>query len=625
MLYEKNKSEKLSPELFADPTAEYRAAPFWAWNCELDPKLLADEIESMKQMGFGGFHMHPRVGMSTPYLTDEFMKLIRGCVEKARGEDMLAWLYDEDKWPSGFAGGYVTKDEENREKYLLFTKTPYDDANISLPEDKLRATRELPKAKYTPVAAFDVTLDENLCLADYRRIGFDEPAINDKWFVYLQYDAPSSWFNNQAYCDTLRRDVIEKFVSVTHEQYKKYVGDEFGKLIPAIFTDEPQFARKRTLALPTDGSGPILPYTTDFRQSFEKANDFDIEDCLPELIWELPDGKVSRARYLYHDHVAERFASAFADTIGKWCRDNGILMTGHMMEEPTLRSQTAALGDAMRSYRSFGLPGIDMLADNRELTTAKQAQSATHQYGYPGVLSELYGVTNWTFDFRGHKLQGDWQAALGVTVRVPHLFWVSMRGEAKRDYPAAIGYQSPWYREYKNIEDHFARVNTVMTRGKPDVRIGVIHPVESYWLHWGPSLQTSLQREDMERRFTEITEWLLYGMLDFDFICESLLPQQFKGADGKCFNVGEMKYGAVVVPYCQTIRRTTLDALRTFRSKGGTVIFMGPAPTCVDAVETDEAEKFAVECVNLSWSRGALYSALEDERFVDIPTTSFIR
>ena len=48
---------------------------------------------------------------------------------------------------------------------------------------------------------------------------------------------------------------------------------------------------------------------------------------LPELIWEKPDGEVSRARYRYHDHIAERFASAFADTCGAWCRENGILLT----------------------------------------------------------------------------------------------------------------------------------------------------------------------------------------------------------------------------------------------------------------------------------------------------------
>ncbi|MBQ5748762.1 MAG: hypothetical protein IIV87_01260, partial [Oscillospiraceae bacterium] len=48
---------------------------------------------------------------------------------------------------------------------------------------------------------------------------------------------------------------------------------------------------------------------------------------------------------------------------------------------------------------------------------------------------------------------------------------------AKRDYPASINYQSPWYREYSYIENHFARVNTALTRGTPIVKIGVIHPV----------------------------------------------------------------------------------------------------------------------------------------------------
>ena len=52
-----------------------------------------------------------------------------------------------------------------------------------------------------------------------------------------------------------------------------------------------------------------------------------------------------------------------------------------MMEEPTLKSQTAALGEAMRSYRGFELPGIDMLCAGFEYTTAKQAQSAELSIG----------------------------------------------------------------------------------------------------------------------------------------------------------------------------------------------------------------------------------------------------
>ena len=114
MLYPKNNTPKLSEELFKNPTSEYRCTPFWAWNCDLKADELTKEIEFMKEMGMGGFHMHTRVGMSTTYLSDEYMALANTCNEKAKKEDMLCWLYDEDKWPSGFAGGYVTKNEEYR-------------------------------------------------------------------------------------------------------------------------------------------------------------------------------------------------------------------------------------------------------------------------------------------------------------------------------------------------------------------------------------------------------------------------------------------------------------------------------------------------------------------------------
>ena len=196
------------------------------------------------------------------------------------------------------------------------------------------------------------------------------------------------------------------------------------------------------------------------------------------------------------------------------------------------------------------------------------------------MLSELYGVTNWDFDFRGHKLQGDWQAALGVTVRVPHLTWTSMAGEAKRDYPASIGSQSPWYREYSYLEDHFARVNTAMTRGKPLVRLGVIHPIESYWLYWGPKNQTSGIREEMDANFRHLTEWLLYNTIDFDFLCESLLPlltgqTEDTGSSFPRLKVGEMEYDAVLVSNCHTLRSTTLNILEKFKQQGGRVIFTG--------------------------------------------------
>lgn len=619
MLYPKNLSREISLELFKHPTAEYRAAPFWAWNTKLDKSLLNSEIDCMKEMGFGGFHMHTRVGMATRYLSDEFMGFIRSCVEKAKDCDMLAWLYDEDKWPSGYGGGYVTENHENRQKYILFTATPYNSEGEQ--ENVNDASAKVSRnGKGELLARYDVQLDGQGYLLSYKMLQENQEPLGEVWYAYMETAASSPWFNNQAYVDTLSKKAVKCFIDTTHEAYKKAVGDSFGGDIPAIFTDEPQFTYKGTFKFAADKSDVTIPYTSDFDQTYYERYGERFLPFLPEVFWDKKQG-VSVVRYRYHDHIAERFVSAFADQVGGWCKQNGIMLTGHVMNEPTLLSQTSSVGDAMRSYRSFTLPGVDMLCDDRELTTVKQAASAAHQYGYPGVLSECYGVTNWNFDFRGHKLQGDWQAALGVSVRVPHLYWVAMGGEAKRDYPASIGHQSPWYKEYSYIEDHLARVGTVMTRGTADISIGVIHPVESYWLHFGPNQQTRLIRDDMERRFSETINWLIHNSLDFDYICESLLDSQFENTP-KGFKVGKMTYDVIVVPYLETIRRTTLEKLETFARRGGKIIFMGGVPKLVDAAPSNRPTKLAKKCINIPWSQNDLLLALEDNRTISIQDLS---
>lgn len=208
-----------------------------------------------------------------------------------------------------------------------------------------------------------------------------------------------------------------------------------------------------------------------------------------------------------------------------------------------------------------------MLYDSRELNTAKQAQSAVHQYGREGMLSELYGVTGWEFDFWGHKLAGDWQAALGVTVRVHHLTWTS-------------------------------RLNTVLSRGKAVVKVGVIHPIESYWLYWGNKEQTQGLRDEMDERFKKLTEWLLFGLIDFDFISESLWKSQTPDdalLSDEAFSVGKMKYETILVPNCLTLRSSTLERLKVFQKKGGRVVFLGELPRFIDAVTRCQIRIFPKE------------------------------
>ena len=128
----------------------------------------------------------------------------------------------------------------------------------------------------------------------------------------------------------------------------------------------PSSCHKTCLGYADEKKEIIIPFTDDLEETFQKEYGESLLAHLPEVFWELGEDKVSKIRYEYHDHIAERFAGAFADTVGGWCKEHGLALTGHMMEEPTLETQTAALGEAMRSYRSFTIPGVDMLCDREE-------------------------------------------------------------------------------------------------------------------------------------------------------------------------------------------------------------------------------------------------------------------
>jgi hypothetical protein len=605
-------------ESFQNPSALYRGAPFWSWNGKLDQAELLRQLDVFEEMGIGGVTIHPRTGLTTEYLGDTYMELVKSSRDYAHSKGMLTWLYDEDRWPSGFAGGLVTQNPAFRQKHLLFTATPYQGkTGVAHGDSKAAGNRE---ENGRLLARYAIKLKDRY-LTSYRLLAEQEAALPDEteWLAYLEVASPSAWFNNQTYVDTLNPAAMHAFIEITHERYKAVLGDAFGKDVPAIFTDEPQFPHKTPLSFAAAKNDVFFPWTDDLDADFTARFGKSILAHLPEVIWDLPAAQPSIWRYRYHEWIAERFAVSFADQIGNWCKANGIVLTGHMMSEATLTSQCSALGEAMRSYRAMRIPGIDMLCDAMELTTAKQAQSAARQFGGPGTMSELYGVTGWHFDFMGHKRQGDWQAALGVLFRVHHLSWYCMRGEAKRDYPASISYQSPWYKEYATIEDHFARVGAVLSRGQAVCRVGMLHPIESFWLAFGPNDTSAAEKSKYEEQFTNLTQWLLRGLMDFDYIAESLLPELGKPVSGQKFVVGEMAYDVIIVPGMRTIRSSTLAQLEAFADAGGHILFAGQIPSLVDVETSDRAQKLALRCECISFERAPIMQSLQrhrDVRFV---------
>ncbi len=93
--------------IFSDPPPDYRSVPLWVWNDRITNSQIEEQLADFKAQGIGGVFVHPRPGLITPYLSEEWLSLFRHAVDTGRSLGMKVWIYDENSYPSGFAGGHV--------------------------------------------------------------------------------------------------------------------------------------------------------------------------------------------------------------------------------------------------------------------------------------------------------------------------------------------------------------------------------------------------------------------------------------------------------------------------------------------------------------------------------------
>ena len=578
---------------FEKPGREFRGKPFWSWNGELEENELKRQVDVLREMGFGGYFMHSRAGLITEYLGEEWFDLCNKVAVYGEEKGMESWLYDEDRWPSGCAGGIVTRDPAYRMKSLVLFESEPDD--LSLREGQ--------------VAAFEALLgDKDDVLIKYKKLSAGEsPSLKAGEGEKLRllkfavvYDSPSSNCNGATYIDTMMAAATQRFIEVTHEQYRVHAGEKIWPLIKGIFTDEPHRgrlldnARRDEKGLLTCG----LCWTDDIFDEFRQRYGYDASGMLPEIFYAAPGFETAPAvKHDYVDLANNLFVERFAKPINEWCVKNGITFTGHVLHEDALTNQTVPNGSLMRFYEHMGAPGIDMLSEHADnYWVAKQIQSAARQLGKKWVLSELYGCTGWQFDFKGHKAVGDWQALYGVNLRCPHLSWYTMEGEAKRDYPASILHQATYYKDYNYVEEYFARFGVLMSEGKPVCDVLVLNPIESVWTKIYAGWASWLWPLDgavnvKEEQYRQLFEIMRSAHVDFDYGEEFLMCEHGSVAveNGQTvLKVGEMSYVTVVVAALDTIRSSTLKLLREFAEKGGRVCLLGDPPYMVDARRSDE-------------------------------------
>jgi len=606
---------------FKNPSNQYRGKLFSMWNDDVDKDELRRQIRMAKERGFGGFQMFVGVGQNTPYLSDEWFDIIQACCDEAAKNDIEFWLSDEDRWPSGAAGGIVTKDPRFRQKRLQL--------DIIAPE-QFDWTDDI-------LCAFTAKI-EGKNASEVERIlpGRNTSSTSDgkSVLVFRVVEvAKSTQFNGQTYLDTLSYDAVKKYIEVTHERYKRRLGHLFGNVIKGIFTDEPYHESTcEPLGFwhftKSDSRNSVqIPWTPALPDVFLQRYGYDILEKLPAVIFDIDGQEINQVRHHYHDCKAFLFVDAYARQIGQWCGENGLLYTGHILHETPLSSQASTVSCAMRFYEYMQAPGIDCLTDRHTTTkyraeydTPKQCASVLNQCGKEQMLSELYGCTGWDFSFEGNKYVGDWQAALGVNLRSV-MSWYSMAGKAKRDYPASISYQSPWWEKYNDVEDYFARVNVLMTQGSAVRRLLVIHPIESMWQMIKRNWRDSEEYKKLDTQLMDLSEWLLESQIDFDYGDEEMLSRMasVRQENGKPqFVVGQAGYDAVLFPPMLTVRATTLALAKQFTEAGGKVVFSGDVPEYVDAKPATAAIELAKQTAKIKFDQAKIIEAVEPARKISI-------
>ncbi|MEM3693943.1 MAG: glycosyl hydrolase [Candidatus Bathyarchaeia archaeon] len=579
-------------ETFKNPGKEYRGAPFWSLNDRLEEGELRHQIALMEEGWFGGFFLHAREGLTTPYMTEEWMERIEACVHEAQKRGMFAWLYDEDKWPSGFAGGIVTaKRREYRAKALAMMLSERLD--------------EVAEA----IRIFECVLrngkPENLRILAPGEKGLGgEKGKSYLYFCLCESPIGSKWYDGFAYLDTLSFEAVKAFIESTYEAYSRMLGRFFGSTIPGIFTDEPNFHAWRTLGIV---DYPTIPWTSDFPEYFMAKKGYDIRDHLPSLFFEVGDWK--RIRYDFWNTLTSLFIDAYTKQLFDWCEAHGLKYTGHYLAEETLVSQLRVAGAVMPHYEYMHVPGIDHLGRNIVgFLTVKQVASVANQLGKERVLSETYGCSGQNLSFEDRKWIGDWEYVLGVNFLNHHLSLYTMRGRRKRDYPPNIFYQQPWWPYNHIIEEYFERLSYALSRGVRNADILIVHPIGGAWSLYSPL--NPRKSEELHKGFEDLCRLLLEVHRDFELGDESIMARHGRVEHGRLI-LGRCSYKAVILPRMVTMAEKTLRLLEAFVQEGGLLIAIDPPPNLVEGRPSESLMALLAKAKRVNLSEAEILDALK--------------
>lgn len=520
------KTAKFDMVKFITPDAFYWPGYFLVLNDCVDEERLLRQLRDMQARKAMSVCLLPeppefrpvtfKTRMDRPYLKKPYFELIQKLVAECHRLGMNYWLYDEGGWPSGGACGQV------------YAQNP-------------------------------VRFCRKIAVPDQSGVGFSIKSIFDDG-------------KNAPVPDLLNSEVTQKFIELTHEQYKTYLSEYFGKTILFTFTDEP--------AVPYSGPGQ-LTWTDDLAEVFRQRKGYDLLPYLPNLLKEPSDDEAVEttcARVDFFDIWSQLFVERYLIPIRDWCRKNGLVSGGHFggEDEPRCNADGAGFGHILRALRGLDMPGVDTIWRQtfpglRSHQFPKYASSVARQMGQPFVLTESFGVYGNGITPGQMKWVTDQQFVRGASLTVICCYPNSTRDHLMMGERPHFGPVNPLWKYMDIYHTYTARLGYLLTRGRAVCSTAVYFDIRSIWA--GASA-----RQDAIKKHDLLADVLLKSQCDFDYIDDDLLRDSVM-EDGRLI-AGQMGYDTIIVAASKWMEPKALQGLVKFISAGGLVIAVDGLPAC---------------------------------------------
>ena len=579
-------------------------AYFWVLNdrCELDK--LQPQLEAFaKSKDTSAICIHPRPGLLVPYGSQEWWDLIRELCVRAAKLGVPVWLYDEDPYPSGAASGRVFLENPyfnaRHVAKFEFDPTVMDTEFFGFSPGELLWAGLVPTTGGETADVVDLTHQVGSLRREWRtwekwdsrwfypdtpryhtrradthkqEYALRTPKIPQgmKLVAFVSRATNFDWMSWEGLPDSLNPDATKYFIELTHEKYKKAVGDMFGKEIKAIFTDEPK-------------PFGMQPWTWGMADDFKSKFGYDLRPRLFHLFIDTLDDESALTRLHFREYVGKRFEECWLKPVADWCRKNKLNLIGHISPEDDPIEQSTTVCNLFPLFNHFDLCGIDVIipaAGDRHHPILNvgctSAVSAAQQYGKAGVMSEIGACGGDEADPVKYARILQWQVVMGVTTPLMHCAHASTRGPRSFEYPPDYGPGGTQWAGMQQIHPKLARLQDVIFDARQIAPVAIVWPIKTF--HMRPS-EMPVDPTGARRDFFTTLQACLDAQVGTHIIDEQGLVDA--KIVGKELVLGRARYSHILLPSCLVLGAPALAVLKAASKAGVTVASVGKRPTRV--------------------------------------------